>query len=50
MEKTLLGEPEYARRITVVTGGYAPILTLPCPGGKVGSTNCSSSFKKLALV
>jgi len=35
MEKTLLGEPEYARRITVVTGGYAPILKLPCPGGKV---------------
>merc|ERR550537_915544 len=35
MEKMLQGDPEYARKIIVVTGGYAPRLALPCAGGKV---------------
>merc|ERR1712046_109672 len=35
METMLMGEQEYARRIVIVTGGYAPRLTLPCRGGKV---------------
>jgi hypothetical protein len=34
MEGSLLGDPDYARRIIVVSGGYAPRLTLPCKGGK----------------